>query len=328
MVRFGTVGTGSIVREFISNASLFSEFKLEAVYSRDTQRAAGFAGETNAKKYYSDLDKLAGDADIDAVYIASPISSHCDQALKMLNAGKHVLCEKTIASTLRELIKMKKAAEDNNVVLMEAMRLSYEPGLTAIRDNITKLGKIRRVSAVYCQYSSRYDAFKRGKIKNAFNPLLSNSALTDLGVYCIHFLLELFGRPERILSDSIFLENGFEGEGALLAVYDGMLAGAAYSKISNAYRVTAIEGEDGSMTVDRLDKPHQIVIKYNDKSEEIVNIPGYRPERLYGEIDKFMGLVKRGRYDDFVLKNSFTALELMDEIREKNGIVFPADFNA
>ena len=82
---------------------------------RETRkRAAGFAGETNAKKYYSDLDKLAGDADIDAVYIASPISSHCDQALKMLNAGKHVLCEKTIASNLRELIKMKKAAEDNN----------------------------------------------------------------------------------------------------------------------------------------------------------------------------------------------------------------------
>lgn len=76
---------------------------------------------------------------------------------------------------------MRKAALENQAVLLEAMRSVYSPGFQAVRENLHKLGKIRRVSFQYCQYSRRYDNFKKGIIENAFNPALSNGALMDIG---------------------------------------------------------------------------------------------------------------------------------------------------
>ena len=82
---------------------------------------------------------------------------------------------------------------------MEAMKNVHSPGFHAMMDNLYKIGTVRRATIQYCQYSSRYDKFKKGIIENAFNPKLSNGALMDIGSYCIHFLASLFGKPEKIL---------------------------------------------------------------------------------------------------------------------------------
>jgi predicted dehydrogenase len=81
---------------------------------------------------------------------------------------------------MKELEKMLKAAEDNGVILLEAMRSVFDLGFKAIEDNINKLGAIRRITFQYCQYSSRYDNFKKGIIENAFNPIFSNGYLSLL----------------------------------------------------------------------------------------------------------------------------------------------------
>ena len=102
------------------------------------------------------------------------------------------------------------------MILLEAMRSVFTPGFRAIEENLPGLGRIRRVSSQYCRYSSRYDKFKAGIIENAFNPALSKGALVDIGVYCVHPLAKLPGRPDRVVADALFPENGVDGAGTIL----------------------------------------------------------------------------------------------------------------
>lgn len=112
------------------------------------------------------------------------------------------MIEKTITSNLRELNELCQLAKENNVVIMEAMRSVYSPGFLAIKDAMKKIEPVRRVEFQYCQYSFRYDKYKNGIIENAFNPSFSNGALMDIGVYCVHPLVKLFGLPDEIKATS------------------------------------------------------------------------------------------------------------------------------
>ena len=129
MVRFAVIGTSAITTRFLEALAAAGQGAvLQAVYSRTKQRAQAFGAQYGAKAYYDSLQALAADKNVDAVYIASPNSLHCAQALCMLRAGKHVLCEKPMAATAQQARQMFRAAEENGVVLMEAMRSLYTPG--------------------------------------------------------------------------------------------------------------------------------------------------------------------------------------------------------
>src|SRR5690606_5384475 len=136
--------------------------------------------------------------------------------------GKHILCEKPIASNTSELMEMIKAAKENNVLLMEALKSGFLPSYSSIRENLHKIGPVRRYFASYCQYSSRYDAYKEGNVLNAFKPEFSNGSLMDIGVYCIYPMVQLFGKPDSIKASGFMLNSGVDGEGAILAHYKDM----------------------------------------------------------------------------------------------------------
>lgn len=103
MIRFATIGTSAIVDRFLEAAALCEGLVHTAVFSRKKETAKAFAKKHGAEFIYTDLKELAESSDIDAVYIASPNSCHCEQAVEMLKHGKHVLCEKPAASNAAEL---------------------------------------------------------------------------------------------------------------------------------------------------------------------------------------------------------------------------------
>ena len=185
-IRFGIIGTGKIVERFLDVALTHENFELVAMYSRSIEKAEGFGKKYGATEFFDDLNEFAKSKDIDAVYIASPNSLHSYQAILCLENKKHVLCEKPMASNELEVKAMIDAAKKNNVLLMEAMRLTVLPNFLKVKENLHKIGKVRRYFASYCQYSSRYDKYKEGIVLNAFKRELSNGSLMDIGVYCIH----------------------------------------------------------------------------------------------------------------------------------------------
>jgi predicted dehydrogenase len=326
MMKFATIGTNWITEEFIKAAKEVPGFALTAVYSRTEEKAKEFAAKVGAEQTFSSLEEMAKSNDIDAVYIASPNSLHAEQAILLMNHGKHVLCEKPIASNTAELQAMIEAAKQNDVVLMEAMKTTLLPNFQAIRKHIHKIGKVRRYFASYCQYSSRYDAYKQGIVLNAFNPALSNGALMDIGIYCIYPMVVLFGKPLRVKANSFMLESGVDGEGSMILDYGDMDAVVMYSKITNSYIPSEIQGEEGSIILDTIHTPQKVEIRYRDgRIEDITEAQTHHP--MYYETKEFIELIqsRKRQSETNSHHHSFITMEIIEEARKQTGIVFPAD---
>ncbi len=325
MVRFAVVGTNFITGFMVNAGKNCAGFELVGVHSRSAQRAREVADKWGARLCFTDLDALAASPEIDAVYIATPNYCHKDYAIKFLAANKHVLCEKPIAANARELEEMMAAAKKHGVVLMEALRSAFNPDFLLIKKSLPKLGTLRRAVFSCCSYSSRYDDFKKGVIRNAFIPELANGALMDMGVYCVNYMVGLFGAPESVTASTIKLHNGVDGLGTITATYKTMLATLFYGKISHSANFNEIQGENGYMVIERLNAPEKVTIYYNDKTTEELPIQGtpFRQDMQF-ELSYFIDRIKKadGR-ESSQNERSLLSLNVMDKARELLGIRFP-----
>lgn len=326
MIRFGIIGTNWITDKFVKSAMEHPEFKLTAVFSRTAEKAREFAKQYEVETIFTDLHKMAKSEEIDAVYIASPNSLHAKHAIIFLEQGKHVLCEKAIASNAAELKQMIKVAQTNQVVLMEAMKSTLVPNFKVIAENVERIGKVRRYFASYCQYSSRYDAYKEGKILNAFKPEFSNGALMDIGIYCLYPMVVLFGKPEKIQATGFMLESGVDGQGSILLSYKEMDAAVMYSKITDSVIPSEIQGEEGNLIFDKINVPEKVEIRYRNGTVEDLTIP-QSDKPMYYEVEEFIQLIESGEKESKInsLEHSLQVMEIIDECRKQIGVVFPAD---
>ncbi len=325
-VRFGIIGTNWITESFIQAASMVEEFTLAAVYSRSKEKAEAFAQKYKAEHIFTSLTEMAESDLIDAVYIASPNSLHAEQSILFLNNKKHVLTEKAFASNVKEAEAMISAAKENNVLLMEALKTTMLPNFKSIQENIHKIGKVRRAFTSYCQYSSRYDAYKERNILNAFKPEFSNRALIDIGVYCIYPMVALFGKPQSVKASSYMLESGVDGEGSIILTYEEMDIVLMYSKITNSLIPSEIQGEDGNILIDQMNTPKKIEIAYRNGEREDVSVQ-QKEEAMYYEAKEFIETILAGKSESTInsLDLSLAVTEVMEEVRKQTGIVFPAD---
>ncbi len=327
-LKIGMIGTNFISDDFCEAASQVSGAELYAIYSRKQETGGAFAAKHGIPRVYTDYDEFL-DSGLDAVYVASPNSAHCSQTLKALNRKKHVLCEKVIAVNEREVLSMIDSARENNVILLEAMRPDFDPAYDLIEKNLPRIGKLRRASFEFCQYSSRYDSFREGVIQNAFDPALGNAAVMDIGVYCIHSLVRLFGAPKNVKAISTKLSNGFDGSGIVLMEYDDMTAEAVYSKIAVSVTPSVLQGEDGSIIIDYISKPESISLRLREGSRD--TLAGGRTEKLpytpvknnmTFEIQEFLRLVENKEVDHKYLKYSLDTIRILDEVKRQAGIRF------
>ncbi|WP_394920798.1 Gfo/Idh/MocA family protein [uncultured Robinsoniella sp.] len=328
MINFAVIGTNFITDRLLKAAEHCEGFRLYGVYSRTDSRAKEYAARYGAPKTYTSLEELAADANVDAVYIASPTFLHAAQSVQMLNAGKHVLCEKPIASNKAELKEMMEAAKKNNRVLLEAMRPVFTPGMKAVEEGLKKIGTVRRAHFTYCQYSSRYDKFKEGIVENAFRPELSNGAIMDIGTYCIYAASYLFGKPRDIKAAGVQLEGSIDGAGTVLADYGDFIAELVYSKITNSYQVSEIQGEKGCMIIPHINIPEEVKIRYYSGEEECLFAGDLQDDMQY-ELNRFMDFINDK--EDKGIQNyheaSLHTMWMIDEARRQLGITFPADLN-
>jgi predicted dehydrogenase len=326
MVNFAVIGTNFVTDSLIEAGRACKDFHLQAVYSRKIERAQEYAAQYGVTDCYDSLEELAEADNIDAVYVASPNAFHARQSILMMEHGKHVLCEKTIASNKKELQQMIQAARENHVVLLEAMRPVFDPGFLAIRENLPKIGKVRRATFQYCQYSRRYDNYKAGIVENAFKKELSNGALMDIGVYCVHPLVKLFGKPKEISAHCLKLDNGIDASGTIIAMYEDMQAELLYAKITDAILPSQIQGEEGSMIIEEIPDTKKIKIRYRDKSWEEITIEK-KNNNMYYEVEEFIRLIQNQEDGSEHNQYSLWELEVMDEARRQMDVVFPADKN-
>lgn len=322
-VRFGVIGSNFIVDRFMEAAKQCANAEITAIYSRNKDKAQRLADEKGIPLSFDDLESFSDCREMDAVYIATPNSCHMKQTLMMLRKGKHVLCEKPLASNFAQANVMFRCARDNGVFLMEAMRPVFHPAYQVIKEKLKEIGPIRQVTLSYCQYSSRYDKFKQGIVENAFNPALSNGSIMDIGCYPIHVMVMLFGIPEKMMSMGIKLPDSIDGNGNILAHYGEFLVNIGYSKITNSYLANEIQGEKGSIRFQNVSSPESIICKIGNKEERIV-MSVHKQDMIY-ELEQFVREIQSGAYTDVYQSYSLETMKIMDEARKQMGIVFPAD---
>ena len=327
MIKFAIIGTSKIAKEFIKCAKTFPNFHLEAIYSRDYDRGLAFGREFACEKVYTDLDSLGKDPNVTAVFVGSPNAFHMPQAIELMNYGKHIFCEKPFASNSREVEAMINAARENGVLLMDAMKTPFMPVIQNIKANLHKIGKIRRVHLNYCQYSSRYDNFRKGVIENAFKPELSNGALVDIGIYPLFAMLHFFGNPKEISSTAQFLSTGVDGIGTVTMKYDEFIGDIHYSKITNSLIPSEIQGEDGNILIDMVAIGKSA--KIHMRNGEIIDLGSETMDYFHYEIKEFLALLenKKTQSDIMTYDVSLNLAKHLELIRKQIGLHYPADEN-
>ena len=182
-LRWGILGTGNIARQFAAGFPSARRSVLSAVGSRSIQSAQTFAGDYQVPAAVGSYDELLKSNDVDAVYVSLPNSMHHEWTIKALRAGKHVLCEKPLASNTAEAVEMFDVSQKSGRVLVEAFMYRSHPLIHAVLDAIRagKIGQVRLIRTSFC-----FRVWKTaGNIR--FDAAMAGGALMDIGCYCINF---------------------------------------------------------------------------------------------------------------------------------------------
>lgn len=222
-LRWGVIGCGDIVRKRVAMALQDApNSELLAACRRDRAKLAAFCGQFGVTRGYLSADEMLRDPEIDAVYIATPVSEHHPLTLAAAKAGKHVLVEKPMAMTVAQCQEMIDAAAASGVRLGVAYYRRFYPVFRRIQQLIAE-GAIGRVLSVIATASTplamapgeegywRVDRSKSG-----------GGALMDVGSHRIDLLLELFGKPTRVEAICREEDNAEEAASVILAFKSGV----------------------------------------------------------------------------------------------------------
>ena len=326
MLKLATVGTSQICESFIGGAKLTGAYEFHGAYSRDMKKASLFANKHGFKNAFDSLDKMAQCKEIDAVYIASPNVCHFSQSKLFLENGINVLCEKPITTNASEYEALKKIADDNKLIYMEAIIPPHTAHYTNVKNAISTLGNISIARIDFCQRSSRFDAFLRGETPNIFNMSLHAGALMDLGVYCVYAAVDFFGMPNSIYAHSAFLPNGADGSGTVIFEYDNMNAVITYSKTAQSRIGSEITGTDGTLKINSVGQYSGAVCVDKNGNESIISGQYSKEELMSGEAGKFAEFISDfdNNKDEYKrAQNLCRNVHIcMDTIKKQAGIVY------
>jgi len=322
-VRWGILGPGRIARKFALALRESKGAILAAVGSRSRDRAGAFAREFGAPTAHGSYEALAGDPEVDAVYVATPHPFHLPHTVLCLSAGKHVLCEKPLALSAAQGERMIEAAREADRLLMEAMWTRFLPTLVRVRGLLAggAIGMPRLLTADF-GFRAPFDPASR-----LFDPALGGGALLDLGVYPLSLASMLFGEPARIASAANLGPTGVDEETAILLHHaHGELAVlTASTRLATPDRAR-IHGTEGWI---RIHPPWQgstrLTVGHQD-AEETLDLP-HRGGGFAHQIEAFVELVREGRRDSPVmpLAESLAVMRTVDTIRAQWGLRYPGE---
>src|SRR5438477_808412 len=133
-VKWGLIGCGDIARRRVAPALRdLPNCELVAVSRANFELTESFAREFGAQHWYRNWHELIADEEVEAVYIATPVYLHAEQAIAAAHAGKHVLCEKPMAMNVRECERMIAACAANNVRLGISYYRHFYPVVNRIK---------------------------------------------------------------------------------------------------------------------------------------------------------------------------------------------------
>ena len=322
MMKIGAIGTSFIMDTILENMRSAEGMECTAIYSRKEETGRALADRFQIKKVYTSLDELCHDEDVDWIYVASPNSLHYQQAKEALLAGRHVLCEKPFTSTSAQARELAALAKEKHLFLLEAILPLFHPQYRLIREYLPQLGRLKLVSATFCQYSSRYEALLSGNVPNVFNPEFAGGALMDLNLYNIYFIVGLFGKPLSLQYYPTLFSNGVDTNGILVMQYPDFLAQCTGAKDTFCENGVQIMGDKGYIQITPTASNCQQIRIIRRGEEELFFSTEQNPWAY--EMQGLAELVKHQDYQECYrrLDIAVNVVEVLEEARRSGGLSF------
>lgn len=243
-IRWGVIGLGYMAETFSCAIDGNKDGVVYAVASRSLDKAKAFAKNHGGCNAYGSYEEMVNDESLklDVIYIATPVKYHYEHVKLCLEAGKNVLCEKPITSTLEQFEELTKIAKEHNCFFMEGMWMKCLPSFHKACHWIND-GKIGDVELV------KVDFYKREHIREGYaiyNAQEGGGVLRDFGVYAMAFMEHfLGGYPEELTGKSRVSSHGIDADWQISAKKGNVQAFVNLSSNFGALSKAAVIGKKG-----------------------------------------------------------------------------------
>lgn len=191
-VQWGIIGAGGIAKRRMLPAMMQSEnTEVVALMDKDLDSLRELSKDYNIGKIYVNEDDLLENLDVEAVYVASPVVFHLEQAKKVLRAGKHLLLEKPLTLDVAQAMELLAIYEQSNVLAMPAMVMRFHPGHQEIR-KLIKTGELGEIVSCRAQLTCWFPDMENNW--RQYKETAGGGALMDMGIHCIDLLSYLTGQ--------------------------------------------------------------------------------------------------------------------------------------
>jgi predicted dehydrogenase len=240
---WGIAGTGSIATRFAHALRRVPDAHLGAVGSRTPARAQEFASALDVPVAHGSFEELVADGAVDVLYLASPHSEHHRQAVLALTAGKHVLVEKPMALSARQVQEMVAAARAGGGFLMEAMWTRFLPAYVRLRELLGEglLGPLSRVESAL-GFAAPYDPTHR-----IYRPDLGGGVLLDMGVYPLQLAQLVLGEPTGVRATATLGPSGVDHDTVVDLTYAAASARLHSSLLTDLEDRSRVEADRGAL---------------------------------------------------------------------------------
>ncbi len=233
-IKWGVIGAGGIAdRRTIPGLLMAQNAELTAVMEINMELAEKSRAKHNAKKAYDNFDRLLADPEIDAVYIASPVIYHKEQAIKAAKAKKHILIEKPVALTADEGEEVAKVCKDEGVLIAVGFMMryhAYHQKMKEIIDN-GELGDVVSCRAqLTCWYPDMPGNWRQRKSSSG------GGALMDMGVHCIDLIQYVTGgKAKKVAAFSGTKTFNYEVEDSASVIFE--MDNGAYAYVDSNFNI-------------------------------------------------------------------------------------------
>lgn len=318
---WASLGCGVIANE-LAAAMQKQGRTLYAVGNRTHSKAVEFAEKYGIKKVYDAPEEMFTDEDVDIIYISTPHNTHISYLLKALKQGKHVLCEKSITLNSDELEEAVRAAEEQGVVLAEAMTIYHMP-LYKKLDEVIRCGKLGPLRLIQMNFGS----YKEYDMNNRFfNRHLAGGALLDIGVYALSFVRWFFQTaPTQILSQVKYAPAGVDEQAGILLMNDNQeMAVIALSLHAKQPKRGMAAFDRGYIEVYEYPRAYKAVITYTEDGHTEIIEEGNTSDALSYEVEDMERAVS-GEKNLMHLDYTVDVMRAMTKIRSDWGMKYPEE---
>ncbi len=196
MIKWGFIGCGDVTERKSGPAfNMVEGSMVQAVMSRDIKKAKSYAQRHNIAKWYDDAQELVDDPDVNAIYIATPPSSHATFAIMAMKAGKPVYIEKPMAANYEDCTRINRIAQETGVPCFVAYYRRYLPYFLKVKELIHsgQIGEVINIQIRFAQPPSEMDYNKTNLPWRLLPGIAGGGYFYDLAPHQLDILQDMFG---------------------------------------------------------------------------------------------------------------------------------------